>query len=80
MLDLDCTSILISEASEKGDYLSRDTISEFACDGVILINFESMGGEFSRSLIIRKMRNTRNDEDIHPLEIGKSGLVTHDVK
>jgi len=80
LLDLDCTSILISEASEKGDYLSRDTISEFACDGVILINFESMGGEFSRSLMVRKMRNTKNNEDIHPLEIGKAGLVVHDLK
>jgi len=39
-----------------------------------------MGGEFSRSLMVRKMRNTKNNEDIHPLEIGKAGLVVHDLK
>jgi circadian clock protein KaiC len=76
---LDCTSILISEASEKGEFISRDTLSEFVCDGVILINFESLGGEFARSLIVRKMRQTKNNEDIHPLEIGINGLIVHGI-
>ncbi len=74
------TSLLVSEASEKGEYLSRDTISEFVCDGVVVINFEAMGGEFSRSLLVRKMRNTKNDEDIHPLEISEKGLIVHTIK
>jgi KaiC/GvpD/RAD55 family RecA-like ATPase len=76
-----CTTILVSESPEKGEYLSRDTISEFVCDGVIQIMFESMGGEFSRSLIIRKMRYTKNDEDVHPLEIkDKEGLIIHSIE
>ena len=75
-----CTSLLISEASENGQYLSRDTISEFVCDGVISIKFESMGGDFSRSLLVRKMRYTKNDEDIHPLEINKNGIKIHNLK
>ena len=74
---LNCTTLLISEASEKGEYLSRDTISEFVCDGVILMTFESMGGKYSRSLMVRKMRNTKNDEDIHPVEITSKGLKIH---
>lgn len=75
-----CTTLLISEASEKGEYLSRDTVSEFVCDGVVLFTFESMGGEFSRSLLVRKMRNTKNDEDVHPLEISNNGLVVHSIE
>ncbi len=76
-----CTTILISESPEKGEYLSRDTISEFVCDGVIQITFESMGGEFSRSLLVRKMRHTKNDEDIHPLEINNNeGLIVHIIE
>ncbi len=75
-----CTSLLISESSEKGEYLSRDTISEFFCDGVVHLTFESMGGQYSRSLIVRKMRKTANDEDIHPLEISNKGVVIHDIK
>ncbi|MFH1249202.1 MAG: ATPase domain-containing protein [archaeon] len=72
------TSLLISHTSNDSQ-LSQDSVSEFICDGIIHIIFESMGGEFSRSLIVRKMRNTDNDEDIHPLEIGKNGLIVHNI-
>jgi circadian clock protein KaiC len=76
-----CTTLLISESPEKANYLSRDTVSEFVCDGLILITFESMGGEFSRNLIVRKMRHTKNDDDVHPLEINeKEGLIVHSIK
>ena len=78
--DLDCTTILISEAAEKGEYITRDTLSEFACDGVIILSFESMGGDYSRSLIIRKMRGTKNDEDVHPVEISKKGITIHKIE
>lgn len=74
------TTVLISETSKESAYLSRDTISEFLCDGVIVVNFESMGGEYSRSLLVRKMRQTKNDEDIHPLEVGQKGLVVHKIE
>ncbi|MFZ5955868.1 MAG: RAD55 family ATPase [Nanoarchaeota archaeon] len=77
---LNCTTILISEAAENSEYITRDTLSEFACDGVILITFESMGGEFSRSLIVRKMRQTKNNEDVHPLEISKKGIIVHKIE
>lgn len=74
------TTVLVSENSIHSDFLSRDTISEFLCDGVVVVTFESMGGAYSRSLLVRKMRQTKNDEDIHPLEIGKHGLVIHDLE
>ncbi len=74
-----CTSILLSEIADKSGALSSDSVSEFMSDGVVLITFESMGGAYSRSLIVRKMRGTKNDEDIHPLEISKDGLVIHKI-
>jgi circadian clock protein KaiC len=77
---LECTSLLISEAGQSGEYITRDTLSEFVCDGVILINFESLGGAYSRSLIVRKMRETKNNEDVHPMEIGKKGIVIHKIE
>jgi len=73
----ECTTLLIGEADQTGKNISRDTLSEFACDGIVLINFESLGGEFSRSLIIRKMRQTKNNDDVHPLEISSNGLIIH---
>jgi circadian clock protein KaiC len=78
--DLDCTALLISEASNGGEYISRDTLSEFVCDGVVLISFESLGGAYSRSLIVRKMRQTKNDEDVHPVEISKKGIIIHKIE
>lgn len=76
--DFRTTTLLIGEADQTGTTLTRDSLSEFACDGIISITFESLGGEFSRSLLIRKMRHTKNNEDIHPMEIGKHGIVVHD--
>lgn len=78
--DIDCTNLLISEASQSGEYITRDTLSEFVCDGIVLITFESMGGEYSRSLIVRKMRGTKNNEDVHPVEISPSGMIIHKIE
>jgi len=75
----DVTTLLISQNISE-DFLSSDKVSEFLCDGVIHLIYESMGGEFSRSLIVRKMREVKNDEDVHPVEIGNNGLVVHDIK
>ncbi len=77
--NLKTTTLLISENSIHSDFLSRDTISEFLCDGVIVVTFESLGGAYSRSLLVRKMRQTKNDEDIHPLEISKKGIIIHSI-
>jgi KaiC/GvpD/RAD55 family RecA-like ATPase len=77
---LNCTNLLISEASQNGDYITRDTLSEFVCDGIVLITFESMGGAYSRSLTVRKMRSTKNDEDVHPVEISDKGIIVHKIE
>lgn len=78
--ELDCTTLLITESGQNSEFLTRDTLSEFVCDGVILINFESMGGNYSRSLIVRKMRQTKNDEDVHPIEISTKGMIIHKIE
>ena len=78
--DMNTTNLLISEASEKGEFISRDGLSEFVCDGVVIISFESMGGNYSRSLIVRKMRATKNNEDVHPVEISPKGLIVHKIE
>lgn len=72
------TTLLISQTTEN--QLSRDGVSEFICDGVIYVKYEHLGGNFSRYLVIRKMRQTKNDENIHPVEITNSGLVIHTLK
>lgn len=73
------TTLLISQNISE-DFLSSDKVSEFLCDGVIHITYESIGGEYSRSLGVRKMREVKNDEDIHPVEISNKGIVIHTIK
>lgn len=78
--ELNCTTLLITEAANGGEFLTRDTLSEFVCDGVVLISFESMGGNYSRSLTVRKMRQTKNNEDVHPVEISPKGVIIHKIE
>ena len=53
------TSIVTSELSNNSQWLSRDTISEFICDGVILLKTHTMGRSLTRTLEVRKMRLTK---------------------
>ncbi|RME53199.1 hypothetical protein D6783_02650 [Candidatus Woesearchaeota archaeon] len=82
--EMHCVSLLTSEIVERGDNsgyrYSRFGVEDFLADSIILIQFESLGGEFSRSLIVRKMRRTKNDEDVHPMEISEHGIVVHDLE
>lgn len=73
------TTLTMTHASNQ-NVLSTDEISEFLADGIIHIIYESLGGEYSRSLTIRKMRQVKNDDDIHPLEISKTGLIVHTIE
>ena len=71
------TKILISETDESSEKLSKDGVSEFLCDGVVKIDYMSMGGAYSRHLKVRKMRSTKNSSDSFPLEITGKGVVIH---
>ena len=78
---LGVTSLLITEIPETDlKALSRYGFEEFLADGVIRITYEPMGGQYSRSLLVRKLRRTKHNEDIHPLEIGNKGVVVHNIK
>ncbi len=69
------TSIIVSQEGEK----ISDRIAQYLCDGVIKIEYESLGGDYSRNLVIKKMRKTKNNEDLHPMEINNKGIVIHDL-
>lgn len=72
----DVTSLLISQKDNEG----IDEVVKYICDGVIEIEYESLGGDFSRNLNIRKMRKTKNDDDLHPMEISsKQGIIIHNL-
>lgn len=74
---LNISTLFISSSLEGEEYITRDTVSEYLCDNVIWLKFQSMGGPFSRTLVVRKARRTKNSEDVHPVEISEKGLTVH---
>lgn len=66
------TSILISEAPEGK--LTKYDFEKFLVDGLIMLNYENVKGEYRRTLTIYKMRFTRHDPYKHPFIISKTGI------
>ncbi|MEM4267239.1 MAG: ATPase domain-containing protein [Candidatus Woesearchaeota archaeon] len=75
----DSTVIFSGETLEqkKKQKISRFDVEEFIADSIIKLSFESLGGQFPRSIQVRKMRRTLHDMGVHPLEITNEGLVVH---
>jgi circadian clock protein KaiC len=71
--ELGCTSIVTSELPEEGNWLSRDTVSEFLCDGVITLRpFKYARKDVD--LIIVKLRYGSHSKDIHKIYITEKGV------
>jgi KaiC/GvpD/RAD55 family RecA-like ATPase len=71
--------VTILYVSQKDDGIVS-SLSQYLCDGLLNIEYESMGGEYSRHLVIRKMRQTKHNEDLHPIEISKKGVIVHKIE
>ncbi|HDN82778.1 MAG TPA: hypothetical protein ENG50_00260 [Candidatus Altiarchaeales archaeon] len=69
---LNCTSILISELIDESKGLSRDTITEFLVDGVIILTLDETMD--IRKMKIRKMRGTKHTLTPQSIEITSQGL------
>lgn len=72
----DVTPLFISQKSAQST-----RISAYVCDGIINFESESLGGNYSRNLSVKKMRSTKNNDDLHPFEIkGGVGINIHSFK
>jgi KaiC/GvpD/RAD55 family RecA-like ATPase len=69
-----CT-ILTSEVSKNSEWYSRDTLSEFTCDGIIHLRATSIGSELHRSLEVVKMRNTKIEGGTYEFDFSRKGIV-----
>jgi len=67
------TSLIISERPQESQWLSRDTISEFLCDGVIVLTDTGIAGENAITLKVHKMRLCRIDRAFHVFKITSKG-------
>jgi KaiC/GvpD/RAD55 family RecA-like ATPase len=68
----DSTSVVTSELPVGSSLLSRDGISEFLADGVIVLSIDPTMDR--RKLSVMKMRNTKHTLKPHDIEIDEGGL------
>ncbi|MEM0493116.1 MAG: ATPase domain-containing protein [Candidatus Thermoplasmatota archaeon] len=67
------TAVVTSEIPEGSRSLSRDSISEFLVDGILIFDLDTTMDR--RKLTIRKMRGTRHSLKQHNMEINENGIV-----
>lgn len=68
------TAFFISEIIKDSPGYSRDTISEFLCDAILMMHAVE-GEEGFRTLTIPKARMTKQRTGIYSFEIGKNGFM-----
>jgi circadian clock protein KaiC len=73
--NFDATALLTTELSEDGKELSADGLSEFICDGVIVLKTLSMGDQLNRTVEIKKMRYTQMNGGVHSFDFNEKGMV-----
>jgi len=76
----DSTILLTSELLEGEKGLSADQISEFICDGVVILHHLGVGSAEFRSMQIRKMRYTKHAKEYISYDIVDSGVVIQEDK
>jgi circadian clock protein KaiC len=68
----DCTSMVTTEIPEGSRDLSRDSISEFLVDGILVLDLDTTMDR--RKLTVRKMRGTSHTLKPHDIQITSNGI------
>ena len=69
----DCTALVTSEITEGSRNLSRDSVSEFLVDGILVFDLDPSMDR--RKLTVRKMRGTKHTLKPRDIEINSKGGI-----
>jgi len=69
-----CTTLLTSELSHNSEYYSRDTISEFKVDGIILLDAKLLGDRLEKTIQVAKMRYVNHEAEPYLLSVSPKGV------
>ena len=75
MKEMGLTTLLTSELVHGQQGYSRDGMSEFITDGLVIMEAECMGEDLQRTIRIVKMRETKIDGGRHEILIGENGMT-----
>ena len=70
---LGCTTIITSELPKESNWYSRDTISEFLADGIVIMDHLPVIGK--RTIKVVKLRWKAYEEGARTMEITSKGIV-----
>ncbi|MFQ6051012.1 MAG: ATPase domain-containing protein [Candidatus Hydrothermarchaeota archaeon] len=77
LLELGCTTFIVSEIKSGSDEISRYGFEEFISHGVIILELVEHSGDMIRRLWVRKMRGTPHKMKKYPFEITSEGIVIY---
>jgi len=69
----ECTALVTSEIAEGSRNLSRDSVSEFLVDGILVLDLDASMDR--RKLTVRKMRGTKHTLKPRDIEINSKGGI-----
>ncbi len=72
---LGTTNLIITYDGVGGSSISSDGVSEFACDGLVVLRALAIGDTLNRTLEVRKMRCTKIDGGIKSYDIKSDGMT-----
>lgn len=77
--DLGATSLFLTD-TDGTESLTKDGVSEYVCDGVILLKLHDASKNVSRTLSVKKMRGGEIIPGLNSLKFTKSGLEVGEFK
>ncbi len=73
-----CTALIVTEVlSDNPKKLSRFDVEEFVADGIVVLYYVPVANEYTRSILIWKMRSTNHSRKVHPFKITKDGITVY---
>lgn len=72
------TNLIITYAKPEENQVTIDGVSEFVCDGVIIMDIQQIAKKAVRSIKTQKMRYTKHELDSFALTISNNGLVVEE--
>jgi KaiC/GvpD/RAD55 family RecA-like ATPase len=78
--DLKATTLFLTDSPPGSDTITKDGVSEFACDGAILLQLHDTSKNVNRTLAVKKMRGSNIVPGMNSLKFAKNGLEVSDFK
>ena len=78
--DLRATTLFLTDTSGRTDSITKDGVSEYACDGLIYLQLHDTSKNVSRTVAIKKMRGSSIVPGMNSLKFTKNGLEVGEFK